>query len=90
MTHKEGHANRHRGSNPEGCRKLAGDNIPGECAIMISRPGGAPEERKVSQGMQAQSRLDLDDGISTLCLCLPTVALAKVGILACGCYPQTG
>jgi hypothetical protein len=60
--------------------------------MMTPRPGGAPEERKVSQGMQAQSRLDLDFGIFTLYplrLCLPTVALAKVGRLACGCYPQT-
>jgi hypothetical protein len=74
MTRKESHGNRHRGSSPEGCWKLAGDDIPGQCIIMTLRPGGAPEECKVSQGMEAQSRLDLDYGISTLCLCLPIVA----------------
>ncbi len=67
MTRKEGHGNKHRGSSPEGCWKLAGDNIPGHRAIMTPRPGGAPDERKICQGMQAQSRLDLDFYISTLC-----------------------
>jgi hypothetical protein len=41
---------------------------------MSLRPGGAPEKRKISQGMEAQSRLDLDFCILTLCplcLCLP-------------------
>jgi hypothetical protein len=37
--------------------------------MMTPRPGGAPDERKASQGMEAQSRLDLDFGISPLCLC---------------------
>ena len=30
-------------ANPEGCRRLAGDNIPGTCPITTPRPGGALE-----------------------------------------------
>jgi hypothetical protein len=30
-------------ASPEGCRTLAGDNIPGDQPFMISRPGGAQE-----------------------------------------------
>jgi hypothetical protein len=63
MTRKESHQVAGRGGSLEGCWKLAGDNIPGLCTIMTPRPGGAPEERKISQGMEAQSRLDLSCGI---------------------------
>jgi hypothetical protein len=62
---KESHRNRHRVSSPEGCWKLAGDNIPGHRAILISRPGGAPENLrlfkvlKVIKGIIPKFTLDL-------------------------------
>ncbi len=64
MTRKEGHQASHRGSSPEGCRTLARDNIPGQCTIMIPRPGGVPDERKLKQGMQPKSTLDLGCAVS--------------------------
>jgi hypothetical protein len=65
MTCKEHHRFGCHGVSLEGCWKLAGGNTSGHRAIMTPRPGGAPEERKVSQGMEAQTRLDLGCGITS-------------------------
>jgi hypothetical protein len=62
---RQNHSNGRWWSSPKGCRKLAGDNIPGHHAIMTSRPGGAPEQLrqfkvlKVIKGIMPKSTVDL-------------------------------
>jgi hypothetical protein len=56
MACKEHHRIGYRAGSLEGCWILAGDNVPGYHALMTSRPGGVPENRKVRQGMQSKSR----------------------------------
>ncbi len=64
MTRKEGHGNGHRGSSPEGCWKLTGDNIPGQCAVMTPRQVCGVQLRqfkvlKVIKGIIPKSTMDL-------------------------------
>ena len=51
MAFKEHHRIERRAGSLEGCWILAGDNVPGYHALITSRPGGAPEEHKVIQGI---------------------------------------
>jgi hypothetical protein len=56
MACKEHHRISPCAGSPEGCWILAGGNTPGYHDPLITRPGGAQENRKVRQGMQSESR----------------------------------
>jgi hypothetical protein len=66
---RQNHSNGRWWSSPKGCRKLAGDNIPGHHAIMTSRPGGAPEQLrqfkvlKVIKGFPIRSQIHPNKGL---------------------------
>ena len=64
--------------NPEGCRKVAGDNIRGRRCTMTSRLGGALEH-SASQVRPGRSSQSLPADLSAIAQLATAEALAKVG-----------